>query len=150
MNEVLNMIREELYNMWKYVRKPEKLVCDICSYDNYRFAFLFPDRLFLKCIFKKYMKARLHISNPVTFSEKIQWLKLYDRNPEYCKMADKEAVKQYVADKIGDQYIIPTIGVFDSVEKVPFGELPPNYVIKCTHDSGSTFVCNEKFEFNLY
>lgn len=143
------LIREKLYTIYKYIKKPWKLVCDINDYDNYRFARLIPDKIHLKCLFRKHMKTKLNISNPATFSEKLQWLKLYDRNPEYPQMADKAAVKSYVADKIGKDVIIPTIGVYDSVEDIPFDELPESYVIKCTHDSGSTFVCKNKDDFDV-
>ena len=149
MNKLFNSIQEDLYTVCKYIKEPEKLVCDICSYDNCKYAWLISDKLYLKCLFKKHMKAKLNLLNPITFSEKMQWLKLYDRNPQYTIMADKMAVKQYVADKIGDEFIIPTIGVYNTVEDVPFDKLPERYVIKCTHDSGSTFIYDKQFEFNL-
>ena len=149
MEKVIIIIQEKMYRIWKYIKKPEKIICDICSFDNYRFAPLIPDKLYLKCAFKKYMNNKLNLSNPVTFSEKLQWLKLYDRKPIYSVMADKAAVKQYVAERIGEQFIIPTIGIYDSVNQIDFKELPENYVIKCTHDSGSTFICNTNFNFNI-
>lgn len=142
-------IREMLYFIWKYIKKPEKLICDICDYDNHRFASLISDKLYLKCLFKKHMKIKLNLSNPKTFSEKLQWLKLYDRKPEYMIMADKVAVKQYISDKLGSKFVIPTIGVYDTVDEVPFDKLPEKFVIKCTHDSGSTFVCKNKADFDL-
>ena len=141
--------KEKLYVIWKYIKKPEKFICDLCDYDNHRFARFIPDKLHLKCLFIKYMDTKLNLSNPKTFSEKLQWLKLYDRKPEYTIMADKAAVKQYVADKIGPDFIIPTIGIYDSVKKIPFNKLPENYVIKCTHDSGSTFIFNKNKPLNI-
>ncbi len=143
MSNLFLKVKEIIYTVWKYIRNPSKLVLDIGKYDNYRFARFVPDKIYIKCLFMKYMKTKLNLSNPQTFSEKLQWLKLYDRKPEYTKMADKVAVKKYVADKIGLDFIIPTIGIYNSVDEIPFDKLPENYVIKCTHDSGSTFICKK-------
>lgn len=142
-------IREKLYTIWKYIKRPEKLVCDICDYDNHRFAPLISDKLHLRCLFKKYMKAKLNLSNPKTFSEKLQWLKLHERKPEYTIMADKAAVKQYISDKLGPDFIIPTIGIYDSVDEIPFEELPEKFVVKCSHDSGSVFICDKNKGFDV-
>lgn len=149
MSKLFEIIYEKLYKIWKYIKKPEKLVCDICNYNNHRFAPLIPDKLYLKCLFKKHMGTKLNLSNPTTFSEKMQWLKLYDRRPEYFVMADKAEVKKYVSDKINKEIVIPTIGIYNSVDEVPFDDLPEKYVIKCTHDSGSTFICSSKSNFDL-
>lgn len=146
---ILIKVKEKAYRIKMRIMHPEKTICDFCEYQNYRYAHLIPDKLYLKCLFRKYMKRKLNLSHPLTFSEKLQWLKLYDRKPEYGIMADKATVKQYVADKIGSDYIIPTIGVFNSVDEISFDELPERFVIKCTHDSGSTFVCSNKREFDF-
>lgn len=90
----------------------------------------------------------LHLKNPQTFNEKLQWLKLYDRKPEYTTMVDKYAVKQYVADKIGAQYIIPTLGVWDRFDDIDFDSLPDQFVLKCTHDSGGLVICRDKSKFD--
>lgn len=95
------------------------------------------------------MRKKLNLENPETFNEKLQWLKLYDRKPEYSKMVDKYEVKEYVANIIGEEYIIPTIGVYDNFEDINFDLLPNQFVIKCTHDSGSTIVCKNKEDFNI-
>lgn len=83
-------------------------------------------------------------NNPKTFSEKMQWLKIYDRHPEYTNMVDKLAVKDYVANLIGDKYIIPTLAVYESVEEIDFNALPNQFVLKCTHDSGKIVICRNK------
>ncbi len=136
-------IKEKAYNIWKYLKNPIKLVCDICEYDNRRYAHLISDKMHLKCLFRKYMGTKLNLSKPKTFNEKLQWLKLYDRKPEYTVMADKESVKEYIAKELGEEFIIPTIGLYDSVDDIPFDELPQKFVIKCTHDSGSIFICDK-------
>lgn len=87
---------------------------------------------------------KLDIKHPRTFSEKLQWLKLYDRKPEYTTMVDKYAVKKYVADRIGEEYIIPTLGVWDSYDEIDFDNLPDKFVLKCTHDSGGLVICRDK------
>lgn len=112
-------------------------------------AAIWPDKFFLKAKFRLRMGQQLNLKDPQSFSEKLQWLKIYNRNPEYTKMVDKFEVKQYVANIIGDQYIIPTIGVWDNVDDIDFDSLPEQYVIKCTHDSGSIYICKDKNTFNV-
>ena len=94
------------------------------------------------------MGKTLNLRNPETFSEKLQWLKLHDRNPLYTTLVDKYAVKSWVADKIGDSYVIPTLGVWNKFEDIDFEKLPNKFVLKCTHDSGSLVVCKDKSSFN--
>ena len=93
------------------------------------------------------MGYRLNVDMPRTFNEKIQWLKLYDRKKRYTKMVDKVAVKQYVGKEIGQQFVIPSIGVYDTFDDIEFLSLPNKFVLKCTHDSGSVFVCKNKQTF---
>ena len=113
-----------------------------------RLSPLFSDELFLKLKFYLTMDYRLDLNNPKTFSEKLQWLKLHDRKPEYVTMVDKYAVKQYVANKIGDEYIIPTLGVWNKFDDIDFDKLPNQFVLKCTHDSGGLVICNDKSKLN--
>ena len=90
----------------------------------------------------------LDLENPRTFNEKIQWLKLYDRNPLYTKLVDKYAVKQWVAERIGKEYIIPTLGVWEHFDDIDFSKLPDKFVLKCTHDSGSIVFCHSQASFD--
>ncbi len=106
------------------------------------------DEKFLKMKFRLYMGRELPITNPKTFNEKLQWLKLYDRNPIYTTMVDKYAVKKYVADIIGEQYIIPTLGVWNRFDDIDFNSLPNSFVLKCTHDSGGLVICKNKSNLN--
>ena len=94
------------------------------------------DKTFLQKKYKLRMNKKLDLSNPQTFNEKLQWLKLYDREKIYTKLVDKYEVKSFVAKTIGNEYIISTIGVFDKFEDIDFSKLPKQFVIKCTHDSG--------------
>lgn len=106
------------------------------------------DEQFLKRKFKSIFGYDLNLDNPITYSEKIQWLKLYDRNPEYTKMVDKFLVKDYVEKKIGVNYIIPTLGVWESFDEIEFEKLPNQFVLKTTHDSGGVVICTDKSKFN--
>ena len=107
------------------------------------------DEDFLKRKFRALMGYELNLENPQTFNEKLQWLKLHDRNPEYIRMVDKYEVKQYVAGIIGEEYIIPTLGVWNSFEEIDFNKLPNQFVLKCTHDSGGIVICKDKKAFNI-
>jgi len=111
---------------------------------TYAFARFYSDRKFLETIFPLRMGYPLNLDNPKTFSEKLQWLKLNDRKPIYTKMVDKAEAKKYVADIIGEEYIIPTLGVYDRVEDIDFDSLPNRFVLKCTHDSGGLVICRDK------
>lgn len=108
------------------------------------------DEEYLKKLYKFRMGKELDLNNPETFNEKLQWLKIHNRNPLYTTMVDKYAVKKYVADKIGEKYIIPTLGVWDNVEDIAFNKLPKQFVLKCTHDSGGIVICKDKsvLDFN--
>ena len=108
-----------------------------------------PDDIYLKKEFKVRMGNELNLNNPQTFNEKIQWLKLYDRHPEYTMMVDKYAAKQYVASKIGDDYIIPTLGVWTKFDDIDFDKLPNQFVLKCTHDSGGLVICKDKSTLDI-
>lgn len=110
---------------------------------------LLPDYIFLKTKYRYKFNKKLDLNNPQTFNEKLQWLKLYDRNPEYTKMVDKYEAKKYVANIIGEEYIIPTLGVYDKFEDINFATLPNQFVIKCTHDSGGLIICKDKTKLNI-
>lgn len=103
------------------------------------------DKNYLKKRFFAHLGQRLDLENPKTFNEKLQWLKLYDRKEIYTTMVDKYLVKKYVADKIGEQYIIPTLGAWDNPEEIDFSSLPEQFVLKCNHNSGlGMYICKEK------
>lgn len=107
-------------------------------------ASLYPDELYLRLKFYFIFGRRLNLDNPQTYNEKLQWLKLHDQHPEYTKMVDKIEAKRYVASVIGNEYIIPTLKTYDSIDEVDFDELPRQFVLKCTHDSGGVVVCKDK------
>lgn len=136
----------------KYTNVVTKMIFD----KNYRFRILagigiynwLTDEEFLRRKFKACLGVELDLGNPRTFNEKLQWLKLYDRNPQYTEMVDKYEVKNYVSRCIGEEYIIPTLGVWDSFDEINFDELPDKFVLKCTHDSGGLVIVKDKSQLD--
>lgn len=114
-----------------------------------QFRCVLDDKEYLSRQFEYRMGYRLDLDNPCTFNEKLQWLKLYDRRPEYTEMVDKYEVKKYISDKIGEGYVIPTLGIYDSFDEIEFEGLPNQFVLKCTHDSGSIMICLDKSQFQI-
>ena len=110
---------------------------------------LMSDKYYLSVLWKMVMGYEIDWKHPRTFNEKLQWLKLYDRKPVYTTMVDKYRVKQWVADKIGKGFIIPTLAVYHSVEDIVLDDLPNQFVLKCNHDSGSIVICKDKSSFDL-
>ena len=108
-----------------------------------------PDALHLKIIFRITMGYPLNLRNPRTFSEKLNWLKLYGHPEQYTDLVDKYGVRQYIADTIGEEYSIPLLGVWDKFEEIDFSKLPDQFVLKCTHDSGSCVICTDKNTFDF-
>lgn len=95
------------------------------------------------------MKKRLNLDNPLTFNEKLQWLKLYNRRPEYTKYVDKYEVRSYISEKIGEEYLIPLIGIYNTFNDIDFNKLPNQFVLKCTHDSGGIIICRNKSKLDF-
>lgn len=108
-----------------------------------------PDRVYISVMYKLSMGKKLNLEKPQTYNEKLQWLKLYDRNPEYTKMVDKYEVRKYIAEKIGEEYLIPLLGVWDSFDEIDFDNLPEQFVLKCTHDSGGLVICKDKGNLDI-
>ena len=102
------------------------------------------DEKYLKIIYRIRIGKKLNLINPQTFNEKLNWLKLNDRNPSYTKMVDKFEAKEYVKNIIGEEYIIPTLGVWDNFDDIDFDKLPNQFVLKCTHDSEGLIVVRDK------
>lgn len=106
------------------------------------------DKAYLELMYKIYMGKSLDLVNPKTFNEKLQWLKIYNRNPLYTQMVDKNAVKEYVSARVGKKYVIPTLGIWDCFDDIDFDSLPNKFVLKCTHDSGGVVICKDKEQFD--
>lgn len=108
-----------------------------------------PDKEYLKLLYRCKMGYSLELKNPLTFSDKLQWLKLHDRKPSYTAMVDKYEVRSFVADKLGEDYLVPIIGVWNKPKDIYFNSLPNRFVLKCTHDSGGVIVCKDISELNV-
>lgn len=129
----------------KVIKNPE-LILLLLSLKN---IIKLPDTFFLKCRYKYVFNRKINLNNPLTFNEKLQWLKLNDRKDIYTNMVDKYEAKKYVSNIIGKEYIIPTIGIYNSFDEINFDMLPNQFVIKCTHDSGGIVICKDKSKLNV-
>lgn len=115
-----------------------------------KFCYQFlPEKTYVKIQYWLICKKKLNLETPVTFNEKIQWLKLYDRNPVYTDLVDKYNVRNWVEMKIGEKYLIPILGIWDNVDEIPWQQLPNQFVLKCTHDSGGVVICKDKSSLKL-
>lgn len=117
----------------------------------YRFGGWIPDYPYVKIIYWLATQEKLNLENPRKFNEKLQWLKLYNQHPEYTAMADKIAVKDVVRRLIGDEYVVPTLYVYDKITEIKWSELPNQFVLKTNHDSGGNgvIICREKSNFSI-
>ena len=108
------------------------------------------DRAYISLLYRAYFGKKPRLSDPVTFNEKLQWLKLHDRRPEYTVMVDKYRVRAYIRERIGERYLIPLFGVWDTPEAVDFGVLPSRFVLKCNHNSGlGMCICKDKAALDI-
>ena len=135
-----------LKTLFRLFFHPNQLLYAIVS----KFPWLIKDdKKYIHFLWKYRMNYPLNLDNPQTYNEKLQWLQLYNRNPEYTIMVDKYLVKQYVANLIGIEHIIPTIGVWDNIDNIDFDNLPQQFVLKCTHDSGGLVICKDKSKLDI-
>ena len=129
------------------------------SETSYEYIFLSPNEIFdivkdiddkrcLEILTAQTVGYVPNLESPRTFNEKMQWLKLYDRRRDYSNLVDKYEVKSIIAQKIGNQYVIPTLGVWSNFDDINLDNLPNSFVLKCTHDSGSVYICKDKKEFD--
>lgn len=111
-----------------------------------RFYFLFPDKLYIKIRYYLEMGKKLDLNNPKTMNEKLQWLKLYNRNPEYTTIVDKVLVKKYISNILGEEYVVPLLGVWDTPEQIDLQSLPNQFVLKTNHSGGNSgvVICHDK------
>lgn len=107
------------------------------------FSFI-PDKLYYNLTYRIHCHGWINWDNPLTFAEKLNWLKLYDRQDRYHQMVDKYDAKKYIRETIGEDYVIPNYGVYNTFEEIEFSNLPDKFVLKCTHDSGSVKLVNKK------
>lgn len=137
-----------MYTIKEYIKKPSLAFLAVVL----RLAYFIPDKTYLKIVFRLMMGRRLNLKEPKTFNEKLQWLKLYNRNPVYSMMVDKYAVKDYITKTIGNEYVTPTIGIWDKTEDIDWNSLPNQFVLKTTHGGGSSgvIICKDKTVFDKH
>lgn len=136
-----------MQNIVTYIKKPKTLGLAILSH----FGTWLPDSLYLKIMFRLKMGYKLNLKKPQTFNEKLQWLKLYNRKPEYTQMVDKSEAKTIAENILGKGYVIPTLGVWDKFEDIDFNSLPDRFVLKTTNGGGGggVIICRDKSKLNL-
>lgn len=134
---------QPIVNYFKY---PNRLLLGLIK----KTYFLYSDSLFLRMRFRLEYGKKLHLKEPKRYNEKLQWLKLYDRNPEYTQMVDKVLAKSFVSKRIGSQYVIPCLGVWESFDEIDFNKLPNQFVLKTNHSGGNTgvVICKDKSTFD--
>lgn len=115
---------------------------------KYSLRFL-PDKIYIQLYYFAYFKKFINFKNPRTYNEKLNWLKLNYRNPRYTKLVDKYEVKKYIADIIGNEYIIPTLGIWKNFDDIDFDKLPNQFVLKCTHDSEGIVIVKDKSKLDI-
>ena len=130
-----------MHKIVKYLKKPSLLYLYLTGRGLFKYI---PDDIHLRIVYKAIIGKKLDLTNPKSFNEKIQWLKLNDRKKVYTTMVDKYEAKKYVSKIIGEEYIIPTYGIYNSFDSINFDVLPDQFVIKCTHDSGGLIICKDK------
>ena len=116
---------------------------------NRLYYYCSPDKVYLNNKYKQVFGRDINWKNPITYNEKLQWIKIYDRNPLYTQLVDKYEVRKYISEQVGEKYLIPCLGVWDRFEDIDFESLPEQFVLKCTHDSGSVVICENKHEFDI-
>ena len=131
----INIAKDPVKILFYLVRKSKKM--------------FLPEDIFVKLLYKSRMGRKLYLDNPKTMNEKLQWLKLYDRNPLYQDLVDKYEVRNYIQQNIGEQYLVPLIGVWDRFDEIDLSKLPDKFVLKTTHDSGGVVICTDKTNFNF-
>ncbi len=138
-------------NIMKYCKNPKLIIRYLKNKRlNGRYGRKLSDEEYLKKVFKLSMGKPLNLEDPQTFNEKLQWLKLYDRKPEYTMMVDKYLVRDYIAKTLGEEYLIPLLGVWDNPEDIDFEQLPDQFVLKCNHNSGlGMCICKDKSTLDI-
>ncbi len=129
----------------KAIRDPKRILHYLLGK---RISRVLSDKAFIKLYYYASFGRFPDIEHPKTYNEKLQWLKLYDRRHEYMLMVDKLEAKKYAASVIGEQYVIPTLGVWDDFDEIDFSKLPERFVLKCTHDSGGIVICSDRSVFD--
>lgn len=130
----------------EFLKHPKELFIYLARKDCFKWM---PDEIYLKIIYYCKTGKRLNLKDPKSYNQKLQWIKLYDRRSEYTTYVDKLKVREYIKEKIGQEYLIPLIEEYDSIEEIKWEELPNKFVLKCTHNSGGNIICTNKEELDI-
>lgn len=141
----VSALKSKILTMSTLIKNPKRMIYPFSQNGLLKWI---PDEAFLKLLYWAELDRKLDLDNPILFSEKLQWLKLHDRNPVYTALVDKVLVKDIIADKIGAEFVIPTLGVWNKAEQIDFDSLPNSFVLKCNHDSGGVVICKDKEMFD--
>lgn len=126
----------------------EKTLVLLHGLDRRKMLPFISDELFVSIDYRLKMGKKLNLKNPVTFNEKLQWLKVHDHDDRYTNLVDKITAKSEVGNIIGKQYIVPMYGIWDAPNKIDWESLPKQFVLKCNHDQGSVVIVPNKSVFD--
>lgn len=144
--QMINDFDNSDFGKKRYIKHPRLLLYSWGMRGHFKWL---GDTAYVKLMYWAKFGQKLNLDSPQTFNSKIQWLKLYSKNTFSAQLVDKYEVKKFVSEAIGNQYIIPTLGVWDSYDEIDFDILPDEgFVLKCTHDSGGVYICKNKNEFD--
>lgn len=130
----------------RFTKSPWKIIRSLGAHNLFNWL---PDKPYLKLVYWGETSKKLNIKKPVLYNEKLQWIKLNDRKPEYTRYVDKYAVRSYIAETIGKQYLIPLIDLYNCVNEIKWDLLPNKFVLKCTHGSGANVICTDKNNLDI-
>lgn len=138
-----------MQSVFYYLQNPAETFQKISDKIIFGTAPLWPDRLYIETVYKRINHVSLNLDSPQTFNEKLNWLKLYNQNPLYTKLADKYLAKEYVAGVIGEEYVVRNYGVWKTFDEIDFDSLPDRFILKATHDSGGVTICRDKSQLDM-
>lgn len=130
----------------KYIKAPWRIIRPLGDRGLFKWM---SDEIYLKILFRTELNKKLDLKNPKTFNEKIQWLKLYYRDSKYTEYVDKYKVREYIQEELGEEYLIPLLGVYEKVEDIIWEDLPEQFVLKCTHGSHCNIICKDKSKLDI-
>lgn len=130
----------------KVIKNPEKIFVKVLSLNVFKYM---SDERYLKLMYRYKMGKKLDFDNVKTFNEKLQWLKINNKNNFYTGLVDKYQVREYIRQVLGEEYLIPLVGVWDNANDIDLNTLPDEFVLKCNHDSGGVIVCRDKSKFDM-
>ena len=128
----------------EYLKHPKEIILYVLRH----YCRWMSDKQFIRYYYRVKLGYWPNLEEPRTLNEKLNWLKLYDRNPLYHKLVDKYEVKSYVSERLGDDAVIPCYGVWDNFDDIDFDSLPDKFILKCTHVSGGLAICRDKATFD--